>query len=218
MYKIRFALALLIALSLLTNNAQAQRRYFEISKNLEIFANAYRELNQSYVDELDPNQVIRRGMDAMLGGLDPYTNYFSETDIEGYRIQTDGKYNGVGAVAKSINGSVVVSEIYENSPAHKAGLKVGDAIISVDGQSAKGKTEDQVLDFLRGFPGTDADLMVRRPGEPKDVKIKLHRDEVNIPNVPHSGPVAEHIGYINLTTYTQDAGENVANALAGHEK
>lgn len=213
MYKIRFALPLLFAWSLLTLPASAQRRYFEISKNLEIFANAYRELNQGYVDELDPNQVMRRGMDAMLGGLDPYTNYFSETDIEGYRIQTDGKYNGLGAVARNIDGWVVVSEIYENSPAHKSGLKVGDAIVSVDGQNAKGKTQEQVLDFLRGFPGTEAELLVRRPGEAKDVKIKLQRDEVNIPNVPHSGLVADHVGYVNLTTYTQDAGENVANAV-----
>ena len=213
MYKIRFALSLLTALSLLATPLKAQRRYFEISKNLEIFANAYRELNQAYVDELDPNQVMRRGMDAMLGGLDPYTNYFSETDIEGYRIQTDGKYNGVGAVAKTIGDWVVVAEIYENSPAHKAGLKVGDAIVQVDGQSAKGKSEQQVLDFLRGFPGTEAELLVRRPGEAKDLKIKLLRDEVNLPNVPHSGLVAEHIGYVNLNTYTQDAGENVATAL-----
>ncbi len=213
MYKIRFAFPFFVALSLLVVPAHGQRRYFEISKNLEIFANAYKELNQAYVDELDPNQVMRRGMDAMLGGLDPYTNYFSETDIEGYRIQTDGKYNGVGAVAKNIGDWVVISEIYETSPAHKAGLKVGDAIVSVDGQSAKGKTQEQVLDFLRGFPGTEAELTVRRPGESKDLKIKLLRDEVNIPNVPHSGLVADHIGYINLTTYTQDAGENVANAL-----
>ncbi len=213
MHKICFAYSFLAALLLLVLPAHGQRRYFEISKNLEIFANAYKELNQAYVDELDPNQVMRRGMDAMLGGLDPYTNYFSETDIEGYRIQTDGKYNGVGAVAKSIGDWTVVSEIYENSPAHKAGLKVGDVIVSVDGQSAKGKTEAQVLDFLRGFPGTETELMVRRPGESKDLKIKLLRDEVNMPNVPHSGLVAEHIGYINLNTYTQNAGENVANAL-----
>lgn len=213
MYKIRLTFPLLLAVSLFAPSAYGQRRYFEISKNLEIFANAYKELNQAYVDELDPNQVMRRGMDAMLGGLDPYTNYFSETDIEGYRIQTDGKYNGVGAVAKDMGDWVVISEIYEGSPAHKAGLKVGDAIVGVDGQSAKGKKEAQVLEFLRGFPGTEAELVVRRPGESKDLKIKLMRDEVNLPNVPHSGLVAEHIGYVNLSTYTQDAGENVANAL-----
>jgi carboxyl-terminal processing protease len=93
-------------------------------------------------------------------------------------------------------------EIIENSPAHKAGLKVGDALVSIDGQSAKGRTEQQVQEFLRGFPGTKTDLLVRRPGESKDLKITLERGEVNIPNVPHSGLVADGIGYVNLTTFT----------------
>ena len=190
-----------------------QGKYFDISKNLEIFANAYRELNHSYVDELDPAQVMRLGLDAMLGGLDPYTNYISETDIEGYRIQTDGKYNGIGASGEKMGDYVVLTEIYEKSPAHKAGLKVGDAILAVDGQSAKGKTEEQLLEFLRGFPGTKNDLQIRRPGESKDLRITLEREEVDIPNVPHSGLVAENIGYVNLTTYTRDAGANVARAL-----
>jgi len=190
-----------------------QGKYFDISKNLEIFANAYREINHSYVDELDPGKVMRTGLDAMLEGLDPYTNYISETDIEGYRIQTDGKYNGIGAEGMLMGDYVVITEIYEKSPAHKAGLKVGDAIVAVDGQSAKGKTEGQVMEFLRGFPGTQADLLIRRPGENKDLKISLQREEVDIPNVPHSGLVAENIGYINLTTYTRDAARNVGTAL-----
>lgn len=190
-----------------------QGKYFDISKNLEIFANAYKEINHSYVDELDPGKVMRTGLDAMLEGLDPYTNYISETDIEGYRIQTDGKYNGIGAEGMLMGDYVVITEIYEKSPAHKAGLKVGDAIVAVDGQSAKGKTEGQVMEFLRGFPGTQADLLIRRPGENKDLKISLQREEVDIPNVPHSGLVAENIGYINLTTYTRDAARNVGAAL-----
>lgn len=206
---ILFTLALL-ACSLLL---QGQGKYFDISKNLEIFANAYKEVNHSYVDELDPNKIMRAGLDAMLGGLDPYTNYISETDIEGYRIQSDGKYNGLGAEGQLMGDYMVITEIYENSPAHKAGLKVGDAIVAVDGQSAKGKKEDEVLEFLRGFPGTKADLQIRRPGESKELKITLEREEVDIPNVPHSGLVAENIGYANLTTYTRDAAANVAKAL-----
>lgn len=188
-------------------------KYFEISKNLEIFANAYKEINHGYVDELDPGRLMRTGLDAMLEGLDPYTNYISETDIEGYRIQSDGKYNGLGASGKQMGDYVVVTEILEHSPAQKAGLKVGDAILSVQGQNAQGKTEAQVLEFLRGFPGTSVDIMVRRPGESKDLKINLVREEVEVPNVPHSGIVAEGIGYINLTTFTQDAGEHVARGL-----
>lgn len=191
----------------------SQGKYFDISKNMEIFANAFKEVNHSYVDELDPGKVMRQGLDAMLEGLDPYTNYISETDIEGYRIQTDGKYNGIGADGLQIGDYVTITEIYENSPAHKAGLKVGDEILAVDGQSAKGKTEGEMLEFLRGFPGTKADLLVRRPGESKDLKIVLLRDEVDIPNVPHHGLVAENIGYVNLTTYTRDAARNVGNAI-----
>ncbi len=188
-------------------------KYFEIIKNLEIFANAYKELNHSYVDELDPGKVMRQGMDAMLEGLDPFTNYISETDIEGYRYQLDGKYNGFGAESRKMGDYVVITEIYEGSPANKAGLKVGDAIVAIQGQSAQGKTESQVAEFLRGFPGTSADLTIRRPGSKDDLKIAVKRDEVNIPNVPHSGIVAPGIGYVNLTTFSRDAGPNVGRAL-----
>jgi carboxyl-terminal processing protease len=204
------ALAILLAS---TSAVQAQGKYFDIAKNLEIFANAYREVNHSYVDELDPNQIMRRGMDAMLLGLDPFTNYMSETDIEGWRIQSDGTYNGLGGTGLRMGDWVVITEIIENSPAQKAGLKVGDAIISIDGQSAKGKTEQEVQEFLRGYPGTKAEVMVRRKSQSKDLKIVLERGEVNIPNVPHSGLVAENIGYVNLTTFTQNAGANVAEAV-----
>ena len=196
----------------------AQGKYFDMAKNLEIFANAFKEVNHSYVDELDPNKVMRAGLDAMLGDLDPYTNYISETDIEGYRIQTDEKYNGIGAEGKKMGDYVVITEIFEKSPARKAGLKVGDAILSVDGQNAKGKNEQQLLDFLRGFPGTRTELMIRRPGENKDLRISLEREEVEVPNVPHFGIVAENIGYANLTTYTRDAGANVAHALEDLKK
>lgn len=209
----RILLVVLVAATTLPVALPAQSKYFDIAKNLEIFANAYREVNHSYVDQLDPNQLMRRGLDAMLTGLDPFTNYISETDVEGWRIQSDGQYNGVGASGKRMGDYVVVSEIIENSPAHKSGLKVGDVLLSIEGQSAKNRTEQEVQQFLRGYPGTKASIMVQRPGESKEVKITLERGEVIIPNVPHSGLVAENTGYINLTTFTQNAGGNVAEAL-----
>lgn len=193
-------------------------KYFEIIKNLEIFTNAYKEINHSYVDELDPGKLMRQGMDAMLEGLDPFTNYISETDIEGYRYIYDGRYNGFGAEARQMGEWVVITEIFEGSPAHKSGLKVGDAILNVAGQSAKGRTQEEVIAFLRGVPGTKVDLMVRRPGETKDQRITLERAEIESQNVPHHGIVAEGIGYIYLTTFTQNAGENVANALQDLKK
>ncbi|MFM8490136.1 MAG: S41 family peptidase, partial [Bacteroidota bacterium] len=142
-----------------------------------------------------------------------FTNYISETDVEGWRIQSDGQYNGVGASGKRMGDYVVVTEIIENSPAHKSGLKVGDVLISIEGQSAKKRTEQEVQQFLRGYPGTKANIMVQRPGESKEIKITLERGEVIIPNVPHSGLVSENIGYVNLTTFTQNAGGNVAEAV-----
>ncbi len=205
-------LLLALALSPLTP-AHAQGKYFDISKNLELFANAYREINFGYVDVLDPGKLMRQGLDAMLEGLDPFTNYISETDVEGYRIQNDNKYNGLGAEGLKMGDYMVITEIIEGSPANKAGLKVGDAIIAVDGQNAKGRTEQEVLAFLRGFPGTQTEIVVRRPGESKDLKIKLDREEIVVENVPHSGLVADGIGYVNLTTFSQDAGPNVASAL-----
>ncbi len=212
LHKRTLLLALLTGFTLF-NTLGAQGRYFDISKNMEIFANAYKEVNQAYVDELDPNQLMNRGLDAMLEGLDPYTNYISETDVERYRIQVDGKYNGLGALTKKIGDAVVISEIYENSPAQKAGLKVGDIVLMVAGKSAKGRSEEEVLEFLRGFPGTKAEIVVQRPGGAKELKIILERGEVIIPNVPHHGLVADKVGYINLTTYSQDAGQNVGAAL-----
>lgn len=205
-------LLIALALSPLTP-AQAQGKYFDISKNLELFANAYREINFGYVDVLDPGKLMRQGLDAMLEGLDPFTNYISENDVEGYRIQSDSKYNGLGAEGLKMGDYMVITEIIEGSPANKAGLKVGDAITAVDGQNAKGRTEQEVLSFLRGFPGTRVEVAVRRPGENKELKIKVEREEINVANVPHSGLVADGIGYVNLTTFTQDAGPNVADAL-----
>jgi carboxyl-terminal processing protease len=203
-----------VLLCLFASAAGAQSsKYFDISKNLEIFTNVYREINHSYVDELDPATFMRSGLDAMLGGLDPFTNYISETDIEGYRYIYEGKYQGLGAEAKKMGDYVVISEILEGSPAQKAGLKVGDAFLSINNQSAKGRTAEEVLRFLRGFPGTKAELVMRRPGEDKELRIAFTREEMDAPNVPHSGIVAENIGYINLNTFTRDAGDNVADAL-----
>jgi carboxyl-terminal processing protease len=193
-------------------------KYFEIAKNIELFANIYKEINTYYVDDLDPARTMRVGIDAMLNNLDPYTNYISEGEIEGYRLITEGKYSGIGATVAKIGDYPVLTETYENCPAFKAGLKTGDMIISVDGQSALGKGSDELYDIMKGAPGTEMDITIRRPGETKDLKIKLKRDEVDVPNVPYSGMVSDEIGYVALTTFTRDAGPNVQNAFAALKK
>ncbi len=187
-------------------------KYFEIIKNLEIFTNLYKELNAGYVDELDPARTMRTGIDAMLQALDPYTNYISESDIEGYRTLTEGRYNGIGAQVKKIGDLVTITQIYENSPALKAGLKAGDRIIEVDGQDARNRSTEDLNNIMQGFPGTEVKLRINRPGENKPFNLTLTREEVDLPNVPYFGMVDDHIGYISLTTFTQQAGNNIAKA------
>ncbi|MBI5916893.1 MAG: S41 family peptidase [Bacteroidetes bacterium] len=187
--------------------------YFEIAKNIEIFTNLYKEVNTYYVDEVDPSKLMRTGIDAMMESLDPYTDYISETQIEGYRYITEGRYNGIGADIRIIDDLPTVVAPYLDAPAQKAGMKAGDQILEIDGKDTKGKTTDEVSAFLKGYPGTEVVLTIRRPGESKNLKINLVRDEVEVPNVPYSGMVSTDVGYIALTTFTREAGRNVGKAL-----
>lgn len=210
----KFALLSVVVLILLAFSLQTDNgKYFEISKNIEIFTNLYKEINTYYVDDLDPSKLMRTGVDAMMESLDPYTRYISESEIEGFRYITEGRYNGIGAQIEFIRDFATITATYKNSPANKAGLKPGDQIIEVSGNTAKGRTPEEVNQILRGAMGTDIELTIRRPGEAKEITVNLVRDEVQIPNVPYYGMVTDEIGYISLTTFTRDAGKNVADAL-----
>lgn len=210
--KLQILAAIVIGLGLTAFTYVQSGKYFEISKNIEIFTNVYKELNTWYVDDLDPATVMRTGLDAMVASLDPFTNYFSESQIEGYR-QSEGQYDGIGAKISVIDGNATIVEPYEDSPAAKAGLKAGDLIMAVNGESAKNRSGEDVQSILRGVPGTVVQIRVQRPGQKDPIDISLTRGAVNMPNVPHSGDVAEHIGYVALTTFSPDAGRNVAKAL-----
>ncbi|MBK9108892.1 MAG: S41 family peptidase [Saprospiraceae bacterium] len=188
-------------------------KHFEIAKNIEIFANVYKEINAHYVDETDPAGLMKAGIDAMLHQLDPFTNYISEVQIENYRLVYEGKYNGMGARAKKIGDYVTITEVYKDYPADKAGLKVGDQVTEVNGLDGKGKDSEDLFHMMRGIPKSEVELTISRPGNPDKLKLKLVRDEVNIPNVPYSGKVNDSIGYIILTTFTENAGKNVRDAF-----
>ncbi len=195
----------------INSNSGDHNKYFEISKNIEIFANLFKEINTYYVDDVDPGKLMRTGLDAMMNTLDPFTNYIAEADIEGYRSMTEGKYNGIGAQYKQIGDYITITELYENCPAIKAGIKVGDLITAIEGKTTKGKSTDDVNNVMKGYPGSNVDLTVMREG--KELKINLIRAEVDLPNVPYNGMLNEEIGYVNLTTFTQNAGGNVEKAL-----
>ena len=198
------------------NSRTDHGKYFEISKNIEIFTTLYKELNTYYVDDVDPSKLMRTGVDAMLNSLDPYTNYISESDIEGYRFITEGKYNGVGASFDKVGETVFITDIFDGSPSQKAGLKAGDKILAVDGKNALNRSVDEVGDILKGAPSTDVELSIARPqldGSLKNMKIRVKRDEVTEQNVPYFGMLNDKTGYIVLTTFTRDAGENVEKAF-----
>ena len=151
--RLRYFLPVLAILLISMTVSTDRGKYFEIAKNIEIYTNLYKELNTYYVDDLDPATTMRTGVDAMLTNLDPYTNYISESEIEGYRFMTEGRYQGIGAQFDLIDGKVTITERVTDAPATKAGLKVGDRIVSVDGQSAVGKSVEAVSAILKGYPG-----------------------------------------------------------------
>lgn len=211
--KKRNILTILSAAFILCLAAFTYNKEFEIAKNIEIFANVYKEINSNYVDETNPSSLMKTGIDAMLHQLDPFTNYISEVQIENYRLAFEGKYNGIGVRAKRIGDYVTVTEVYQNYPAFKAGIKVGDQVLAVNGQDGKGKESEDLFQIVRGMPKSEVEFTIKRPGIKEKLNLKLVRDEVNIPNVPYSGMVNADVGFIYLSTFTENAGKNVREAL-----
>jgi len=188
--------------------------YFEVSKNLDIFATLFRELNIYYVDDANPGDLMKTGIDAMLESLDPYTNYIPESKMEDYKMMTTGQYGGIGAVIQTKGDNVIISEPYEGFGADKAGLMAGDKIIKVDGNDASGKSSTEIREFLLGQPGTTLELVIERPGTEELLTKTVTREEVKIKDVPYSGMVADSIGYIRLGGFTESASAEVKSALA----
>lgn len=193
-------------------------KYYEIAKNLEIFSNIYKEINMLYVDDLDPGELMKTGVDAMLESLDPYTNYISESEIEGYRFNTMGKYKGIGARVVNFEEYPTIVSIYKDSPSDKAGLRVGDRFVSINGNEVANRSFDEVDAILKGSPGTVVSFKIKRSGLEDYLDIELIRDDVVVDNVPYYGMVSDKIAYISLTTFTQAAGKNIENALKDLKK
>ncbi len=187
--------------------------YFEVSKNLDIFATLFRELNIYYVDDSDPGKLMKTGIDAMLKSLDPYTNYIPESNIEDYKMMTTGQYGGIGALIQKQGDYVIISEPYEGFGAFKAGLIAGDKILEVDGKSVKGKSTTDIREFLLGQPGTSIELKIERPGAEEPLLKKVTREEVKIKDVPYFAMVSDSVGYIKLTGFTETASAEVKEAF-----
>jgi carboxyl-terminal processing protease len=182
---------------------------FEIAKNLDIYATLFKELNKNYVDEVSPGDLMEKGIDAMLESLDPYTVYIPESEAEDYKFITTGQYGGVGALIQQQGDKIVVAEPYEGNPAQKAGIKAGDVILEIDGQSISGKTTSEVSAVLKGQPGTAVTVKISREGVDSPIEKKMVRENVKVENIPYYGMVGDGIGYIKLVSFTQEAGKEV---------
>lgn len=188
-------------------------KYFDIARSLDIFATLFKEVNAYYVDEVDPEKLIREGIDGMLGSLDPYTDFISEDEIESFRITTTGQYGGIGALIGVVNDKVVITDPYEGYPAHKAGLKIGDEILSIDGRNVKGKSTSDISSLLKGQPRTTVNVEVRRQGKKDNIALSILREKISIRNLDYHGMVDADIGYLKLTDFTPGAGKEVAAAV-----
>lgn len=193
---------------------KANDNSFEIIKNIEIFNTLYKELNKNYVDELDPTEMMTIAITAMLKACDPYTRYISEADVERYRINKEGRYEGLGARVKKIGDYVTIIEPYENGPAKNAGLLAGDKIAKIEEIDVKGLTPDDVQDILNGYPSENISLTIQRYGQEEPIIKTLSRQEIDAHNVPFSGMVNDKVGYVVLTKFSENAAKNVRGAIA----
>ncbi len=213
------ALAIVIPLALLSLLTSSYvDSYFEISKNLDIFVTLFKELNLYYVDETQPGKLVESGIDGMLQSLDPYTTYIPETDIEDYRFMTTGQYGGIGALIRKKDSLVVVAEPYENFPAQKSGLLAGDVILEVNGKSTEGKSTGDISKVLKGQPNTEVKIRVQRFGVDKPFDVTVVREEIQIKSVPYSGMLNSEVGYVNLSSFTDNCSAEVREAIVELKK
>lgn len=186
---------------------------FEIAKNLDIFATLFRELTINYVDDFNAAGLMKTGIDEMLASLDPYTNFIPESEIEDVRFMTTGQYGGIGALIMRRGEFIFISEPYEGFPADKAGLLPGDKILEINNQSAQGRNQEEVSSLLKGQPGTEVVIVIKRAGIDEPITKTMTREVVKIDNIPYYGMLNEHTGYIKLNSFTQNAGREVKDAF-----
>ncbi|RLD58151.1 MAG: peptidase S41, partial [Bacteroidetes bacterium] len=164
-----------------------KNRDLELVKNLDIYYTLFRELNMFYVDETDPEELVTTSIEAMLSSLDPYTTFIPESDMDDFQFQTTGEYGGIGSLIRRSGEQVMIAEPYEGFPAAKAGVRAGDIILEVDGVPTKKMEIEKVSDKLKGKPGTELKLVIKRYGEEKNLEIPMIREKISILNVPYYG-------------------------------
>ncbi|SEO06377.1 S41 family peptidase [Mucilaginibacter sp. OK283] len=192
---------------------------FQISKNLDVFASVYKEVNINYVDNVNSAKLVKTGVDAMLDGLDPYTEFVPESEIEDYKLHyVSTQYGGIGASIFTRNGKVYVSDVFEGFPAQKGDIHPGDQVLKINDIDLNGKNNDQVSLLLKGSKGAAIKLFIKRDNVPQPFEKNLLRDEIKQPNVSYFGMVQGNMGYIKLDKFLENSAAEVTNALVTLKK
>lgn len=210
MFKRKKLLVLLLICSVLFAFRQADD-YFEISKNLEIFSSVYKMVHSDYVDEVKPGDLMKKGIDAMLASLDPYTNFYTESQAEDALIRQSGEYGGIGCRSIRIGENLVITGVSKGMPADKAGMRPGDKVMEINGKSMQSQTGTDLDESLKGAPGSKAVITIERQG--KRLSLELLREEIKIRNVSFSAMVNATDGYIRLDHFMAGASAEVKEAL-----
>lgn len=188
-------------------------RFFEIAKNIEIYASLFKTINEVYVDEVNPSHLLNTSVESMLANLDPYTVYISEDKIEDFRTLNTGQYGGIGASTIRIDGRVFISSLAQEGPAEEAGIEVGDEVITASGVPVLNKSNDELNQLVRGQANTIVVLGIRKNGTTNSIDIPVVRDKITIKNVPYFGILKDNVGYIKFKQFTENGGKNIAKAL-----
>ena len=190
----------------------AARNDFGLGRNMEITVNMMRALSLEYVDEVDPDHLMEGAARGMVEDLDPYTEYIPEEGMQDFELLTTGKYGGIGSLIRQKEDYVRIAQPYQHSPADKAGLKIGDKIIAIDGKDARGFTTEQVSERLKGEPGSTVKVTVEHLDGTRQ-SVAIRRERIAIPGVPYAGWVADGIGYIRHSDFTEGCYEEMRAAV-----
>ncbi|MBK9400458.1 MAG: S41 family peptidase [Bacteroidetes bacterium] len=193
--------------------------FFMITKEIDIFSSVYKEVNQYYVDDVNPGQLMKTGVDAMLKTLDPYTNYYPEAEIEDYRMKhVSTEYGGIGASSFRMGDSIIIYNVYEGFPAQLADIRAGDVLLAVNGRSIKGLAPEEIDDLIKGQAGTTVKLEFSRLGETQPIEKTVTRGEIKVKNVSYYGMLNDSVGYIKLDKFLQNCFNEVHDALVELQK
>ena len=207
--KIGILLGVVLAISVLFTVFTRDEKLFQIDKNLDIYYTLIRELNLFYVDEINPNDLVKTSIDQMLESLDPYTTYIPESDMEDFRFMTTGEYAGIGALIGKQRDHIIISEPYEGFPAQKSGLKAGDILLEVAGKGTEDMSTEDVSNLLKGPANQVVKVKIERPGVKKPFDVDIVREQIQIDAVPYYGMLDDKIGYIRLSSFTANCGDEV---------